>query len=182
MAVPVGTLQRSSEWLLRLSRFDCQGLSWIASMAYNQEKPSRPKSKGQPRQLSDLSSTDSEKCFSYLQNLRYLIWTRHDTTWVWDTWRWKHHILKPKPKIKPDPEVVKTIQCNLKPGSQGDSGDAPSWNSPLSSSAENFYRTKWQTLKATSLVMCRLSYLTSFPCPWELSELQNVWHFLICAL
>jgi hypothetical protein len=36
------------------------------------------------------------------------------------------HIKSQSQKIKPDPEVVKTIQCNLKPGSQGDSGEAPS--------------------------------------------------------
>ena len=92
------------------------------------------------------------------------------------------HTKSQSQKIKPDPEVVKTIQCNLKSGSQGDSGEAPSWNSPLSSSAENFYRIKWQTLKATSLVMRRLSSLTFFPCLWELPELQDGWHILLCAL
>lgn len=87
------------------------------------EKPSHPKSKGRLWQLSDLFPGGSEQCFNHLQSQGCPPpWTGHGMAWVGDTWRRTPPILKAKSKtkIKLDPEIVKTVQCSIKPGSQCD--------------------------------------------------------------
>lgn len=65
------------------------------------EKPSHPKGKGWPWQLSDLFPGGSEQCFNHLQNQGCPPpWTGHGMTWVCDTWRRTPPILKAKVKTK----------------------------------------------------------------------------------
>lgn len=134
-----------------------QGLSEQLQWKHNQDKLSHPKSKGQPRQLWFV-------LHRFWAMLR--LFTKPAVPHLDQAW---HDLSTGCAKgenttcpIKPDPEVVKTIQCNLKPGSQGDSGRLLTETLLWVLQLRTFIDQKWQTLKATSLVMHRWSYLMFF--------------------